>query len=318
MAQKQKIYISYEGNLINGLFFHFQVFNEGALEHAISSHKKPSFIYAKRKVPDLRPLGAYPLYVESRNTTGKLSPLREAENVCRLGGIKHSVGMWSCGGQRRVLEASTELAGGPMAVETFYYGDDSRFVVTEEFGQRIRKSGLKGLNVIGCPVTNNCSDRVDTPRLSFVQVIGKACLRRYRLAPEENLCPLCKKAPIMCPECGWMPALCTVCFKAYYSEFQYIYEPPDSPAKASRCDDIIEAKDSDGADFFEFHLGYYMISRRALIWLINAGASPFLAFPVWTCVDGISDGQKAEFDEILKTPIPDAPGIIKDVLPKAD
>lgn len=303
-SRKPRITISHDGTLVSNLFFKMHVANEDSFEGPPAGKRTSMSVIAKRRPVEVSEIGTMPRYVTALVTGAKKSPPERCPNRCPTGGADHDIGWWGAGAGR-LDEVSGELGGGKTLNDSFISADGA-LIITSQLGERFKASGLRGFELLPFPIVINQSYYRQSPNLVYLQESGKNCLRRWRVEIENNLCPLCREAAIYCPECGWMPVLCQKCFKPAFKAFDYVHEGPDCPSKSQKNLTIVELKNWDGADFFWWGPGNTMITRRALIFLLKAGAAPFIAHSQWACVDGVGVERKAEIDEMLATPIPTA------------
>ncbi len=300
-SNKPRIVVSQHGTLVSDLYFWLYVHDEDELEDMFAKTKVGTSVLATRQPPENCEIGVMPIYMKAHLAEVKLSSPERSPYLCSQG-PEHAAGIWGCGGTR-FDEVYCEVTSAKRLSKSFISTDCS-FIVNAKFGHQLRTSGLRGFEILPLPVIINQSGFRGTPPLEYLQVLGKNCLRRWRVEMDENLCPLCRQAPIYCPECGWIPVLCTKCFQPAFKEFEYVYEGPDLPGEVKHTQSIVEVKDSNGADFFRWRMSETMISRRALIFLMNSGAAPFIAMSHWACIDGLTPEQQSEVEEQLATPFP--------------
>lgn len=298
---KPRIVVSQHGTLIDNLYFTLFVNDEENLKFMFERAKSGMHLMMQRSPPEHSALGETHRYFKAERTGARVSSGARALNRCGRD-ADHAIGIWGSGGIR-FDEVSGELSLGQKLSDTFIASDTS-FIINSKFGNALRQSGLIGFELLPFQVVLNQSLFCGKPELDYLQVLGKNCLRRWKVEVEQNLCPLCKKAPIYCPDCGWIPVLCPACHRPAFKEFEFIHEWPETSNSTKKTSLIVEVKDSEGADFFQYGMRETMISRRALIFLIEVGAAPFVAYSQWACIDDLTSQQRAEVDLMLATPLP--------------
>lgn len=298
---RPRIIMSQHGTLIKDLFFSIYIDDEDAIRASFAATKMGFCLKSERRPPERSNVGTMPRYCKAQVSAAILRSRERCPNLCSQG-AEHTEGFWGSGGNL-FDEVSGELNGGKEIGKTFI-ASDGEMIVNASFGKTLRNSRLSGFELLPFSIAINQSYFAGTPHFEYLQITGKNCLRRWRVELDQNLCPLCRQAPVYCPECGWMPVLCGKCSKPVFKEFEFVHEGPALPGDEKRTSHIVEARNSDGADFFRFGMGQTIVSRRALVYLLNAGAAPFVVNSLWTCIDGVTNDRKAEIDRVLKMPVP--------------
>ncbi len=157
-------------------------------------------------------------------------------------------------------------------------------VVSEEFGDRLLQSGLKGLGTMFVPIRVNQST-LPNPQCQRLVFNGRRCLRGMQFqVPELNQCPRCHWGPVLCPRCHDITVRCPTCeleliaFGAANSNQPFVAE------MLSDTNAVIETDKWDGSDFIEPNI----ITKRALDFLLSVHAAPFIAKPCWANVERLS------------------------------
>ena len=300
-STKPRIIVPQHGTLVDALYFTLSVNDEENVNVTFERLRSGMCVIAERSLPERAEFGERPRYFRAEMTGAIVSSAERAPNRCPVN-PNHAIGFWGSGGTR-FDNVSGEMSLGKDFRNTFIASDAS-FIVNAGFGQCLRRSGLAGFELLPFQIVNNQSLFRGIPDLEYLQVLGKNCLRRWHVEVNQNLCPLCRKAPIYCPDCGWIPVLCEYCAKPAFKEFEFSYEGAETRNQPEQLAHIVDVKNSDGADFFQYGIGETMISRRALIFLMNSGAAPFVAYSQWACIDGLTSQLKADIDKMLASPIP--------------
>jgi hypothetical protein len=147
----------------------------------------------------------------------------------------------------------------------------AEMIVSRAFAQRLKGSGLKGLDVEDVVRADNQS-AVKNPELRQFKIVGRAGFcRRWRIEGAANLCPYCKREPVLCAECGWRSFYeCPRCRKRVHHGGGYTIEPDGKSLELRQGRDlsIVEANEWDGSDIFQVggHGGGWYFNRRAKDW----------------------------------------------------
>lgn len=188
-------------------------------------------------------------------------------------------------------------------------GDEQAILVTKAFADRVRKSGLRGATFLPAKL-NHSEQPVERkiPPLFAFQFQGKKCLRPFKVQGAENACPFCGRKPLICQECGFGNCICPQCDQSAWTPLNkhggakdktLIVSPPEQ-----RDILVMEGKRWDGTDFLNTggltFVDSYIVSKRALDWLLSMHATPFCARSVKFCTDGMSDQQLQQLEEIQK------------------
>jgi len=170
---------------------------------------------------------------------------------------------------------------------------DEFVFTTADFARRLVESSLTGLATFDVQIDENLSLLHDPPPLRRLGFQGRNCTRQMRFrVPEPNECPRCQRGPIVCPACQYVEYVCPACKLELVG---WTNEPHDRPFTAEIVDDsdyIVEAHEWDGSDFIKGKL----ITGRALQFLLDAHATPFIAKPCWTNVERLSNEQRRALD----------------------
>ncbi len=145
-------------------------------------------------------------------------------------------------------------------------------IASADMIRRLRDSRLTGYTA---------RDRVDVPEnyssnrqpeLYPFDITGRAGFcRRWRVEDASNLCPYCRKEPILCEGCGWRSFYdCPACGKRVHHGGGYTIKPDGKSLFLEKGPKkmVVEARDWDGSDLFcgRGHGGGWFANRRAKDW----------------------------------------------------
>jgi hypothetical protein len=145
-------------------------------------------------------------------------------------------------------------------------------IASADLVRRLRDSRLTGYTVRdGVDIDVNQSD-VRQPKLYLFDITGRAGFcRRWRVEDAPNLCPYCRKEPILCEGCGWRSFFdCPKCGKRVHHGGGYTIAPDGKSflLEGEPKKPVVEAGDWDGSDLFcvRGHEGGWFANRRAKDW----------------------------------------------------
>jgi hypothetical protein len=150
--------------------------------------------------------------------------------------------------------------------------DHGYSMASEGFAKSLRSSGLVGFvlrDVVTIAVNQSA---VKDPKLLHFEVVGKGGFgHRYKLKGAPNVCPKCRRSPVICDYCGIIFDECGSCgFKlvavAPGTEAPFLLEV--SPQKTL----VVANRDWDGSDIFGVHGrgGGVFFSTKAKDWFEKA------------------------------------------------
>lgn len=176
-------------------------------------------------------------------------------------------------------------------------------VISEFFLHQLSDSPLKGWESSTLRIGENQS-RVRDPILHLMSFRGEECLweRKLRI-PKSNMCQFCRRGSLVCEECGFIMSPCSHCGKDTVVEEDEHGGPADLRIKKMPFPDaspILNAKAWDGSDFIlgRGRLGF--MTKRAVQWMLDVGASPFVAMPCRANVTALSVDELKRIEKALE------------------
>lgn len=185
--------------------------------------------------------------------------------------------------QREYVRIVLDLFGGPDFGDFVPVGDFQWIVATDEFVERLRKSGLHGWKAeaivhLGCDQRSRGRRRKTLHQLYFLEFAHEEWRSsRLKVVAGQNRCPHCFQAPMVCPGCAennW--PFCKRCGRAtLYNPDHPEYSDPRGYALENYppAVSVVDGNIWDGSDFFYFD-GVPFVSERARRWLNRVGAEP--------------------------------------------
>lgn len=172
----------------------------------------------------------------------------------------------------RTTAVEVDLFGGKVLPDCLALTNHGFPIISNSLATRLKASGLTGYKLFDdVVIAENMSDARD-PHCQLLDVVGKGgfCLR-WQVKDAPNICPYCKKEPILCAGCGWRDFYdCPRCGRRVHHGGGYEVAPDGKSLRLEPGPDklIVEAKDWDGSDLFcvRGHGGGWFANRRAKSW----------------------------------------------------
>jgi hypothetical protein len=171
--------------------------------------------------------------------------------------------------------------------------DEPLTFVTQPFVDRLKESGLTGWSEQDIVRIEWHPPSLMAPRVLYLNVTGSAGrTNRFTVHGAPNLCPHCRRMPMICPGCGannwpkcedcdeWTLFLPKVPNCSHPAGFIIEGYPPEV------C--IVEGKQWDGSDWFHSD-GIIFVSNRAKEWLERTHTFPVAFKPALLNIEGVED-----------------------------
>ena len=151
-------------------------------------------------------------------------------------------------------------------------GDFSNDLISHQFAESLRRSDLTGFRIREGVTIHSNQTLCPNPRLYFIDYVGNGGIcRRFKIRDGDNLCPHCRREPIICHGCGTVFGRCIGCDTITLVRGKGKTEPGDKRLIDEGLPDqlIVEAREWDRSDFFTVYGsgGGWFVNRRAKDWL---------------------------------------------------
>ena len=217
----------------------------------------------------------------------------------------HNCKRYQSHGYSYLTNLRTDIFGGDYVPKMIAAGSLA-ILINKDFRGDLLKSNLVGYSTMLLPIVANQS-KLKYPEIYHLEFLGKECHQKREVhIPADNRCPFCGWEPVVCPECFDIKYECPSCKKITTEvskkhggvgdkRFIITGGPPEGW--------VIEGNEWDGSDFISMptHICPFIISGRALDFLISVKAFPFVAKPCFVDVSGCDEEKRKTIDAIQYT-----------------